>query len=166
MTTIETTGVTVQVHRVFIRATPQAIWDAITSREWSERYGYGAPIEYDLRPGGAYRVLATDAMIAHGAPAVMIEGEVIEADPPRKLVQTWHALFDAETAAEETTRLTWEIEEERGGVSRLTVTHDVTGAPRSAVIVAGDLGKEAGGGWPFIISDLKTLLETGGALFS
>jgi uncharacterized protein YndB with AHSA1/START domain len=165
MTTMTKTDVTVQVHRVFIKATPEAVWDAITSREWSERYGYGAPVEYDLRPGGGYRVLATEAMIAHGAPAVMIEGEVIEADPPRKLVQYWHALFDAETTAEEATRLTWEVEEDRPGVTRLTVTHDVTGAPRSAAIVAGDLGKEAGGGWPFILSDLKTLLETGTTLF-
>ncbi|MDX6723903.1 MAG: hypothetical protein QOD44_2076 [Solirubrobacteraceae bacterium] len=164
MTTMEKTGVTVQVHRVFIKATPEAVWDAITSREWSERYGYAAPVEYDLRPGGAYRVLATEAMVAHGAPEVMIEGEVIEADPPRKLVQTWHALFDAETAAEEVTRLTWEIEDAGNGVTRLTVAHDVAGAPRSAVIVAGDLGREAGGGWPYILSDLKTLLETGGTL--
>jgi uncharacterized protein YndB with AHSA1/START domain len=164
MTTMEKTGVTVQVHRVFIKATPEAIWDAITTREWTARYGYGAPVEYELRPGGGYRVHATEAMVAHGAPEVMIEGEVIEADPPRKLVQTWHALFDAETAAEEATRLTWEIDEAGDGLTRLTVTHDVTGAPRSATIVAGDLAQEAGGGWPYILSDLKTLLETGTTL--
>jgi uncharacterized protein YndB with AHSA1/START domain len=99
-------------------------------------------------------------MLAHGSGEVAIEGEVVEADPPRKLVQTWHALFSPETIAEPFTRVTWEIEEGDGGISRLTVTHDLRGAPTTAAFVTGEI-PNAGGGWSFMLSDLKTLLETG-----
>jgi uncharacterized protein YndB with AHSA1/START domain len=159
MTTMAETSVTTQVYRVFIKAAPEAVWEAITSPEWNKRYGYQCPSEYDLRPGGAFRVVASEAMRAQGAAEVIIDGEVIESDPPRRLVQTWHALFDPETAAEAITRLTWEIEEEYG-VTRLTVTHQLDGAPKTAALVTGQ-GGDAGGGWSFIFSDLKTLLETG-----
>lgn len=152
-----------QVYRVFIRAKPQAIWDAITRPEWVQKYGYGCRAEFDVRPGGAYQAFATDEMKAHGAPEVLIVGEVIEADPPRKLVQTWHPVWDPTAAAEKHTRLTYEIVEQRNGMSRLTVTHDVSGAPSIAPMVSGEI-ENAGGGWSFILSDLKTLLETGRAL--
>jgi uncharacterized protein YndB with AHSA1/START domain len=155
-----TTTATVQVYRVYIKATPEVIWDAITSPEWNRRYGYESPSEYDLRPGGAYRALATTAMREHGGPEVILDGEVVEADPPRRLVQTWRALFSPETAAEGFTRLTWDLEQEPGGITKLTVTHDVTGAPGVAAQVSGQI-PGAGGGWSFILSDLKTLLETG-----
>lgn len=103
-------------------------------------------------------------MRRHGAPEQIIEGEIIEADPPRKLVQTYRMLFSPELAGEPFTRLTYEIEEEPyGGVTRLTVTHDVTGAPAHAAQVAGEIS-EAGGGWSLVLSDLKTLLETGKAM--
>ncbi|MGH3993236.1 MAG: SRPBCC family protein, partial [Pseudonocardiaceae bacterium] len=148
------TKVTTQVYRVYIKATPQAIWDAITKPEWTQKYGYQAPVEYDLRPGGGYRGLASDAMLARGAPEVVIGGEVIEVDPPRKLVQTWRALFDPETAAEAFTRVTWEIDE-TDGVSMLTVTHELDGAPKTAALVSGQFA-DAGGGWSYILSDLKT----------
>jgi len=161
MTTATEKSVT-QVYRVFIKAKPQAIWDAITQPEWAEKYGYGCRVEYDLRPGGAYRALASRPMKDHGAPDVIIVGEVVEADPPRKLVQTWHPIWDPREAAEAVTRLTWEITEEQG-VCKLTVTHDVTGAPWVAAMVAGEM-KDAGGGWSWVLSDLKTLLETGKAL--
>jgi uncharacterized protein YndB with AHSA1/START domain len=153
---------TTQVYRVFIKATPQAIWDAITKPEWAAQYGYASPVAYDLKPGGSYKAFPNEPMKSHGAPDVIIVGEVIEADPPRKLVQTWHPIWDPAIAAEPTTRLTWEIAEERGGVSRLTVTHDVAGAPLTAKMVAGEV-LDAGGGWSFVLSDLKTLLETGKA---
>ena len=163
MTTMSETSTTVQVHRVFIRATPEAIWDAITKPEWQARYGYRAPAEYDLRPGGAYRVAPTAPMKEHGAPDPMIDGEVIEADPPHRLVQTWRALFSPETAEEGHRRLTWEIVDHGQGVSRLTVTHELEGAPMTAAQVAGDV-EGAGGGWPYILSDLKTLLESGDSM--
>jgi uncharacterized protein YndB with AHSA1/START domain len=162
MTTMTETKVTTQVYRVYIKATPQAIWEAITKPEWSERYGYGGRVEYDLRPGGAYRALTSEAMRSMGSPDVAIDGEVLEADPPRRLVQTWRMVMDEETTAEGFTRLTWEIEEREGGVTRLTVIHDLEGAPKLANLLSGgaeDVG--AGGGWSWVLSDLKTLLETG-----
>jgi len=164
MTTTTERLVTTQVHRVFINATPEAIWEAITTPEWAERYGYRARAEYDLRPGGTYQSFATEEMLAMGAPEVIIEGEVLESDPPRKLVQTWRMLFDPAMTSEPLTRLTWEIEEEMG-VSRLTVIHELVDAPVHASLVAGDV-PDAGGGWPFVLSDLKTLLETGTTLGS
>ena len=87
-TTTPATTTTTQVYRVYIRATPQAIWDAITKPEWTDRYGYGGRAEFDLRPGGAYRHPTTEAMRAMGAGDLAVDGEVIESDPPRRLVQT------------------------------------------------------------------------------
>jgi uncharacterized protein YndB with AHSA1/START domain len=161
-TTTADTTVTTQVHRVYIKATPEAIWDAITKSEWTERYGYGGRSELDLRPGGTYRGYTTEAMRAVGAPDVAVEGEVIEADPPRRLVLSWHFVMDPELAAERVTRLTYEIEPRSGGVTRLTVVHDLEGAPKLALLLSGgmeDVG--AGGGWAWMLSDLKSLLETG-----
>jgi uncharacterized protein YndB with AHSA1/START domain len=159
MTATVETMVATQVHRVYIKATPQQVWDAITSPEWTERYGYRARQEFDLRPGGAFVAYANQGMRDYGAPDVVGEGEIIEADPPHKLVQTWRMLFDPAQMAEPMTRLTYEIVEEFGG-SRLTVTHELENAPIHAALVQGDI-PEAGGGWPFVLSDLKTLLETG-----
>ena len=102
MTTTTASTVTTQVYRVYIKATPQAIWDAITKPEWSERYGYGGRVEYDLRPGGAYqcrtrakRCSEAAAEMGFAIPDVVVDGEVIEADPPHQLVQTWRMLMDA-----------------------------------------------------------------------
>jgi len=153
-------SVTTQVYRVFIKATAQAIWDALTTPEWAEKYGYGGRVEYDLRAGGAFRALASEPMKAYGAPEVIIVGEVLESDPPRKLVQTWHPIWDPQSAAEAHTTLTYEIDEQPGGMCRLTVTNDVAGAPLTAKMVAGEV-ENAGGGWSWVLSDLKTLLETG-----
>ena len=159
------TVTTTQVHRVYIKATPQAIWDAITKPEWTERFGYGGRAEYDLRPGGKYRGLASDAMRAMGAPEVAVDGEVIESDPPRKLVQTWRMAMDPAMSAEGFTRLTYEIDAGTNGVTRLTIIHDLEGAPMLAAMVGGQMAHTgAGGGWSWVLSSLKTLLETGSPL--
>jgi uncharacterized protein YndB with AHSA1/START domain/DNA-binding transcriptional ArsR family regulator len=160
--TSPTQTVPTQVFRVHISASPQAVWDAITSTEWSSRYGYG-PTEYDLRPGGSFRGLANDTLRDRGVQEVVVEGEVIEVDPPRRLVQTYTMLFDPEVAAEPPTRVTWEIEPLAEGVTRLTVVHELDGAPVHAGLVSGD-NVRAGGGWPYVLSDLKSLLETGRSL--
>jgi uncharacterized protein YndB with AHSA1/START domain len=99
-------------------------------------------------------------MQAMGMPEVVVDGEVIEADPPRKLVQTWRFLW-GELAAEGT-RVTFDIEEDDEGYTRLTVTHDVDGAPLTAAELTRE-GRlhEGAGGWNWILSSLKTLLETG-----
>lgn len=162
MTDSTRTAQAVQVYRVYIKATPEAVWDAITKTEWTQRYGYGGRGEYDLRPGGAYQGLASDEMLAQGAPKVAVDGEVVEADPPRRLVQTWRMLMDPAMRDEGFTRLTYDISEGAGGITTLTVTHDLTGAPLTAALLAGELESQgAGGGWSWVLSDLKTLLETG-----
>lgn len=165
MTTTEPTIATTQVYRVYIRATPQAIWDAITQPEWSERYGYGGRAEYDLRSGGAYRGLTSEAMRAMGAPELAVDGEVVEVDPPQRLVQTWRMVMDEGMAAEGFTRVTYEIKEGQGGVTRLTLIHELAGAPTLAVLLSGGMEEQgAGGGWSWVLSGLKTLLETGAPL--
>jgi uncharacterized protein YndB with AHSA1/START domain len=169
MTTHAPPTVTTQVYRVYIKATPRAIWDAITKPEWSQRYGYGGFVEYDgFASGSGYRARPSEEMKAAGeamgfpTPDVVIDGEVIEADPPRRLVQTWRMLMDPGTTAEGFTRLTYEISEGQGGVSRLTLTHELEGAPKLAAILSGAAeGEGAGGGWAWALSDLKSLLETG-----
>ena len=160
----------VQVHRVYIRATAQAIWDAITQPEWTAKYGYTGYVEYDLRPGGAYRVRPTEGFRAgaeaqgHQLPDVIISGEVLEADPPRKLVTTFRMLMDPQTAAEPATRITHEIVDKGNGVCSLTLTHELDGAPVLAAIVGGTWEDQgAGGGHTWVLNDLKTLLETGRA---
>jgi len=162
MTTTATTPATTQVYRVYIRATPQAVWDAITKPEWTERYGYGGRAEYDLRPGGVYRGTSSEAMRSMGAPDVAVDGEVIESDPPRRLVQTWRMVMDEAMAAEGFTRLTYEIDDTGGGITKLTVVHDLEGMPKLAVLLSGGMEDAgAGGGWSWVLSGLKTLLETG-----
>jgi uncharacterized protein YndB with AHSA1/START domain len=156
---------TIQVYRVYIRATPEAIWSAITDPDWTDRYGYGGRAEYELRPGGSFRVLASEGMRAQGVPEVAVDGEVIEADPPRRLVQTWRLAMEASLAGEGFTRLTYEIEPLEGGVTKLTITHDLTDTPVHAALVAGEMEpKGAGGGWAWVLSGLKTVLETGASL--
>ncbi len=165
MTTMERTTETVQVYRVYIRATPEAIWTAITDPEWTERFGYGGRVEYDLRPGGAYRAWTSEEMRASGAPDLAIDGEVVECDAPRRLVQTWRMVMDEGMTAEGFTRLTYEIEPGEGDMTKLTVTHDLTGAPRLYALMNGEFEDQgAGGGWAWVLSSLKTLLETGDAI--
>jgi uncharacterized protein YndB with AHSA1/START domain len=96
-------------------------------------------------------------------PDTILDGAVVESDPPRRLVQTWRMLMDPTTAAEPFTTLTYEIEEAKTqpGVCKLTVTHELSGAPATAAMVAGTDDAGAGGGWAWLLSDLKTLVETG-----
>ena len=166
MSTSADAMVTTQVYRVYIKATPEAIWHAITSPDWTERYGYGGRAEWDpgLEPGATYRGIASEAMRAVGAPEVAVDGEIIEIDPPHRLVQSWRMLMDEGTRAEGFTRLTYEIAEGKGGVSKLTLTHELEGKPQLALLLSGGLEEMgAGGGWSWVLSDLKTLLETGSA---
>jgi uncharacterized protein YndB with AHSA1/START domain len=155
------TSVTTQIYEVYINASAQAIWDAITSPEWTARYGYRGLAEYDLRPGGAFRGRTPPEMKAMGMPEVALDGEVLESIAPRKLVQTYRFLFNDALKAEGFTRLTWEIEPTQSGFSRLTVTHELEGAPIMAGMVANKFSEMGTGGWTWILSDLKTLLETG-----
>ena len=165
-TTTDTGTRTTEVFRVYIKATAEAIWEAITSEEWNGRYGYHAAARYDLTPGGKYECFASDDMkqFAPEMPDVIVDGEVVEVDPPHRLVQTYRMHFDPSQVEEGFTTVTWEIRAEGENLCRLTVTHDVTGAPVMAGTITADGAlQEGGGGWAWILSDLKTLLETGSA---
>ncbi len=137
-----------QVYSLFIRATPEQIWDAITKPEFTAQYFYGSLVDSTFEPGEVFRSFSPDRN------QLWVDGEILESEPPKRLQHTWRALYDEETAAEQHSRVTWEIERTDEGVSRLTVTHDqLEGAPKTATNVAG--------GWMYILSGLKTLLETG-----
>lgn len=161
---------TTQVHRIWIKASPERIWAAIVDPEWNGRYGYAAVGHFDkLAPGGSFRQLANDQMKAFAAqqgfemPEVIVDGEVLEADPPRLLRQTWKLQMDPGTAAEPYSTVTYAIEESKAqpGTCRLTVTHELPEAPMTAAMVAGSDEEGAGGGWAWVLSDLKSLVETG-----
>ena len=144
--TTQTAAATTQVYRVFIKATPERVWEAITSPDFTEKYFYGVRIDTkpDLRVTAAY-----DGSDTYG------EDPVFEWDPPRRLVHGWRSKWNPELAVEEPSRVTWEIEPGDGGVCLLTVVHDkLEGAPKTAASVTGP-------GWMRVLSGLKTLLETG-----
>jgi uncharacterized protein YndB with AHSA1/START domain len=139
---------TTQVYSVFIRATPEQVWDAITKPEFTTKYFFGSRIESTFEPGAPLNGFSTDRS------QQLVDGKVIDAEKPRLLRHTWRALYDPETAAEQHSRVTWEIEPQDGGLTKLTVVHDeLEASPKTAASVAG--------GWSFVLSGLKTLLETG-----
>src|SRR5262245_27020369 len=105
------------VFRIVINAKAQQIWDAITKPEWTEIYAYGGRVSYELKAGGRFAHFASPEMKAMGMADLIIDGQVFESDAPKKLVQTWHPLFDAATTAETPSRLTIEIAENASGVS-------------------------------------------------
>ena len=118
--------------------------------------------DYDLRPGGLARGQTSESMKHFGMTGVIVDGEVPEVDAPHKLVITWRMAIDPSMAAEGFTKLTYEIEAGRDGVSKLSVIHDVSGRPGHGAMIAGDKqGPGTGAGWIWILSDLKTLLENG-----
>ena len=139
------------VFTVYIRTSPDLLWRAITESEFTLRYYYESTVESDWRPGSpvVYRIGEQDA----------IRGEVVEADPPRRLVTTFSAVWDPDVAVDPASRITWEIEDAGPGVCKLTVVHDGF-ASRNATY------GQVSGGMPFILSGLKTLLETGEPLLA
>jgi uncharacterized protein YndB with AHSA1/START domain/DNA-binding transcriptional ArsR family regulator len=139
------------VNQIYIRATPEQIWNAITRPEFTALYFFGSRVDTSGAAGTPIRHYAPDGVHLWG------DDVILESDPPRRLVHTWRSLYDPELAAEPPTRVTWEIEPQPGGVTRLTVVHDqLEHAPKTAEHVSG--------GWAFILSSLKTLLETGAPL--
>ena len=147
MTTI--TAQSTQVYQLFIKATPERVWDAITKPEFTTRYFFASRIEM---ADGRRRAYGPDGELWG-------DSAILEEDPPRRLVHEWQGLYDPDLAAEETSRVTWEIEPQDGGITKLTLVHDrLEGAPMTAESVAG--------GWMLVLSGLKTLLETGEPLGS
>ena len=132
------------VFEIYIKATPERIWEAITDPEQRARYSFGVQVASDWTPGSAYSAAAPGGV-------AISQGENLVVEPPRLLVQSFDALWSDDVRAQGTTRVTWEIEQV-GDACRLTVVHDRLPASANA---------ELYGGWPMILSGLKTLLETG-----
>ena len=134
-----------KVFEIYIKTTPERLWEAITDNELRQKYNFGVGISSDWGPGSSYEAVHPGAGIA------ISEGENLEVDPPRRLVQSMTALWSDQVKSEGTSRVTWEIEPV-GSSCRLTVTHDQ---------LREGANDELFGGWPMILSGLKTLLESG-----
>jgi len=137
-----------QIYQVYIKAAPETIWQAITTPELSARYFHGARIE-----------VTADHYLSRGPDgSIWGDGPVFEYDPPRRLAHAWRSMYDPEMADEQPSRVTWLIEPQDGGYCKLTLTHDqLEKAPKTAASVSGP-------GWMFVLSGLKTLMETGSPL--
>ncbi len=134
-----------KVFEIYIKTTPERLWEAITDAEMRSKYSFGVGIASEWTPGSRYEAVHSQVGIA------ISEGENLEVDPPRRLVQSFTALWSDEVKGEGTSRVTWEIEPV-GDSCRLLVIHDQMRDGANAEIY---------GGWPMILSGLKTLLETG-----
>jgi len=134
-----------KVFEIYIKTTPERLWEAITSSELRQRYTFGVGIDSDWTEGSPYKAVHL------GAGVTISEGENLEVDPPRRLVQSFSAMWSDDVKAAGTSRVTWEIEQIEDSC-RLTVTHDQ---------LPEGVNEQIYGGWPMILSGLKTLLETG-----
>lgn len=134
-----------KVFEIYIRTTPEQLWEAITDPEIRAKYNFGARQTSDWNVGSSF------TMAVPGMDRPLGEGEILAADPPRRLVQTMTALWDDDVKAEGASRITWEIEQVEDSC-RLTVTHDQ---------LREGANEQLYGGWPMILSGLKTWLETG-----
>ena len=95
-------------YTVFVKGSPEQIWQAITEPDQVARYGYGGRLEMDAQAGGAWRTFATEEMKQQGMPDVVVSGEIVQVDAPQRLVQTWQAHFSPELEAEPVGKVTWE----------------------------------------------------------
>jgi uncharacterized protein YndB with AHSA1/START domain len=138
-----------KVFEIYIKTTPERLWQAITDPEMRRKYTFGVGVFSDWKPGSSYQGTTGNTTIAPNL--TILEGENLEVDPPRRLVQSFRALWSDEVKGEGTSRVTWEIEQIRDSC-RLTVVHDQ---------LREGANPELYGGWPMILSGLKTLLETG-----
>jgi uncharacterized protein YndB with AHSA1/START domain len=137
-----------KVFEIYIKTTPERLWEAITDRELRSKYSFGVGVDSDWTPGSRYEA------VHQGAGIAISEGENLEVDPPRRLVQSFNALWGDDVKAEGTSRVTWEIEQVEDSC-RLIVTHDQLREGANGQLY---------GGWPMILSGLKTLLESGESL--
>ena len=139
------------VYAIYIASTPEKVWEALTTAEFSRKYFSGFPVEFDLRAGGAFVMRNPDG-------SVHISGEVIECDPPNKLTFTFNLNWPALTEKLGQTLVTYEIEPAGDGTIRLTLTQSHERPIDDDILSGGRTG------WPAILSSLKSLLETGKAL--
>jgi len=135
-----------KVFEIYIKTTPEQLWQAITDEALRRTYNFGVGVESSWAQDSRYRSQAGEIAIA--------AGENLEVDPPRRLVQSFDALWSEDVSGEPTSRVTWEIEQVADSC-RLTVVHDQ---------LREGANEQLYGGWPMILSGLKTLLETGETL--
>ncbi|MDH6193983.1 uncharacterized protein YndB with AHSA1/START domain [Mycobacterium frederiksbergense] len=139
-----------QVYQLYIKASPEEVWAAITKPEIVAKFFHGARVDSTYEVGSKLRSLSPNGTDVWG------DNTILECDPPRRLVHTWSSLYDPELAAEPESRVTWEIEGEKEGLSRLTLIHDrLEQSPKTAAHIKG---------WSYILSNLKTVIETGESL--
>ena len=134
-----------KVFEIYIKTTPERLWQAITDNDMRAQYSFGVGVQSDWTPGSKYEAVHA------GAGIPISQGENVEVEPPRRLVQTFDALWGDDVKSEGTSRVTWDIEQVEDSC-RLTVTHDQ---------LREGANNQLYGGWPMILSGLKTLLETG-----
>ena len=140
-----------QVYQLYIKATPEKVWEAITKSEFRRKYFHGSSVESTFEPGTPIRSYSPDGK------TLWNDNTVLECDPPRKLVHTWKCLYDPEYAVEAESRVSWEVTPMDGGICKLTLIHDrLEGAPKTA--------KNVSGGWLMILCHMKTVIETGEAM--
>lgn len=153
---------TVQIYSVYISAPAQKVWDAITQGQHSARWGYGGEVDYDLRAGGEFRNGTTAAMRAMGLGEVAVSGTVVKVDPPNELVLQWQPAWHSDKPP---TQVAWRLTEYPGEVTKVELTHDLSNAPElGAEFAGGSDPAGGGGGWPWVLSDLKSYVETGSAM--
>jgi uncharacterized protein YndB with AHSA1/START domain len=134
------------VYVTYILTTPTKLWDAITKPEFARRYMFGAILDSDWKEGSPWKMVFEDGSISD-------DGEILEADRPKRLVLKWHHRLYPEMKAEGWSRCTFDISEE-SGLAKLSVLHEIE-RDNSKVI------EGVSAGWPKILSSLKTFLETG-----
>jgi uncharacterized protein YndB with AHSA1/START domain len=147
-TSIEEAVTMEKVFEIYIKTTPERLWEAITDSDLRATYSFGVGIESDWEPGSRWQATTPRA------PGPISAGEVLESDPPRRLVQSFNALWSEDVQRAGTSRVTWEIEPVADSC-RLTVIHDQ---------LPEHVDEQIFGGWPMVLSGLKTLLETGETL--
>jgi uncharacterized protein YndB with AHSA1/START domain len=141
-----------KIFEIYIRTTPERLWDAITDPAIRSKYNFGAGVRSDWTPGARLEMGHPSAPGTRGNGSNLLgEGEVLEVDPPRKLVHTMTALWSDEVKNEGASRITWEIEQVADSC-HLVVTHDQ---------LREGANDQLYGGWPMILSGLKTWLECG-----
>jgi uncharacterized protein YndB with AHSA1/START domain len=136
-----------QVYQLYIKASAEQVWDAITNPEVIVKFFHGAELDAsDYAVGSKVKSWSPDHT------TLWTDNTVLEFDPPRRFVHTWRSLYDPALASEPESRVSWEVEAVAGGFAKLTLTHDrLETSPKTAASVRG---------WSYILSNLKTVLET------
>jgi uncharacterized protein YndB with AHSA1/START domain len=134
------------IYVTYIRTSAEKLWSALTTAEFTKQYWFGVQMVSDWKPGGSWKMLYPDGRVTDA-------GEVLESDPPRRLVLRWQNEFRPELKAEGPAKCVFELEP-NGDIVKLTITHSIARADSKLIVAVS-------GGWPKILSNLKSLLETG-----